>query len=148
MCGLGVQRRRHVAGHAGDVHAGASGGHDLPELLQDDGSAVEVDGQHRLGRCLHRGDAGGADDLDDVAETGSGLSQDPNRLGVGHIDPLGADGVAGVLQRGLRVLQIGLAEVGEQHVLARAGAAGDGLPDAAGADDDQDVLTHELCSSS
>jgi hypothetical protein len=36
-------------------------------------------------------------------------------------------------------------EVGEQHLLAGAGAAGDGLPDAAGADDDQDVLAHGIC---
>ena len=55
-------------------------------------------------------------------------------------DALGADAVAQVLQRrGGRCLVV-LADVGEEDVLARALAAGDGLADTAGAGDDEDVV--------
>jgi hypothetical protein len=122
------------------VHAGAAGSDHGAELLQDQGGAVQVDGEDRLRRGLHRGHAGGADHRDDVAEVGGRLRERVHGLAVGHVDPLGGDGVPGVLQRYCCGLQRGLVEVGEQYLLARAGAAGDGLADAAGADDDQYVF--------
>jgi hypothetical protein len=51
------------------VHPGSTGGDDLPELLQDDGGAVEVDGENglrRIGRP-RSSQRGRADQLADVA---------------------------------------------------------------------------------
>jgi hypothetical protein len=69
---------------------------------------VEVDGEDRLWRGLHRGDACGAGHRDDVAEVGGGLCERVDGLAVGHVDPPGGDGVAGVLECGGRGVQGGL----------------------------------------
>src|SRR6185312_10287731 len=97
-------------------------GDDGAELLDHHGGAVEVDGEDRLRRGLDRGEPGGAGDLDDVAEVGGGPGELVHRLAVGDVDLPGGDGVAGVLERGGRGPQGGLVEVGEQDLLAGAGA--------------------------
>jgi hypothetical protein len=63
-----------------------------------------------------------------------------DRLARGDVDALGADAVAEVLQCGGGRRLVVLADVGEEDVLAGALAAGDGLADAAGAGDDEDVV--------
>ena len=80
------------------------------------------------------------DDLHDGAELGGRHGKRADRVARGDVDALSAHGVAEVLQGCGGGREVLLADVGEEHMLARALAAGDGLPDAAGAGDDEHVL--------
>jgi hypothetical protein len=107
-----------VAGLGGDDDPAAAGGDGVPELLEDDGGAVEVDGENGRWWCLAGGDAGGVDDPGDVAEAGGGLDQSVDRLPGGDVDGRGADVEPGVVQDGGGGLGVGFTEVGEQYASA------------------------------
>lgn len=55
-----------MPGLGGNDDAGAAGGDDVAELLQDHGGAVQVDGEDGFGWGLAGGDAGSVDQAGDV----------------------------------------------------------------------------------
>jgi hypothetical protein len=63
-----------------DAGAAAAAGDDVPELLEHQRGAVEIDGEDRRRRRLPWRDARGVDDAGDVPERRGGLGQRVNRL--------------------------------------------------------------------
>ena len=136
---LGGEGAEPVPGLGGDDDAGAAGGDDVAELLEDHRGAVQVDVEDRRRRRLARRDAGGVDEAGDVAEGGGGLDEGLDRRAGGDVDGRGADREPGVTEDLRGGVGVRLVEVGEHDVLAGADPPGDGLADRAGADDDDDV---------
>lgn len=136
---LGAQRREAMAGLQGDDDAGAAAGDNVSELFQHQRGAVEIDLQDGAGRCLRGRDARGVDHAGHVSlrrgRPGERVDRWPRR----DIDGRGGGvepGIAEDLGGSLCILR---AQVGQQNVLARAHAPGDGLADRSGADDDDDA---------
>jgi hypothetical protein len=137
---LGIERREHVPSHRGDDDPRTTWGDHAAELLQHQRGAQQVDGQDGRRGGLDGRDAGGVDDLDDVAPLSGFLGERVHGLARGDVDALAADAMAKILQRVRRFGEVVRADVAEEDVLAGALAAGDGLPDAAGTGDDEDIV--------
>jgi hypothetical protein len=80
------------------------------------------------------------DEAGDVAEPRRFRRERMDRLSRGHVNGCRAHVIAGVAQDFGCGLGVGLAAIGEQHVLADSNTARDRLSDLSSADDDDDVV--------
>ena len=91
-----------------DDDAGSAVARHLPELLEHDGSAVEIDMPDRVRRRLAGGDTGGVDEPDDLADARRLTDQRQDRLARGDIDGRDAHLVAGAsVSQGQRAVAFG-----------------------------------------
>lgn len=136
---LGRKRRGHVAGHAGDDQARTAGRDDVPELLEHDRAADQIDGKDLLGRRHVRREPRGVHDLGYVAQRARVAGERMNGRAGGHVHMLRGDRVADTTELLRDRIQGALVEIGEEHRLPGALTPRDRLPDSSHSDDNQNV---------
>lgn len=139
---LGGELVRHVSGHAGNHHTGATGGDDLAKFLHHQGHTDQVYCQDGGRGRLRRRKPRGVRHLSDPSQARRGLGQPRNRSTRRDVDALPDD----VVSIGLQLIDDGLQRllvvVGEQQRLADALTTGDDPAHPADADDDDDLIGH------
>src|SRR4051812_38249466 len=111
----------------------------VPEFLEHDGSAVEIDLKDSLWRGLAGRHAGGVNETGDVAEVRRLANEGTHGFTRGQVDGRDGDVVTGIAQDlGYRV-RVGFAAISKHDVLSDAHAPNDRLTDLSGANQDDDV---------
>jgi hypothetical protein len=114
----------------------------LPNSLQYQRGAVQIDREDCLRRCLAGGDAGSVDDAGDVTERRGGFDERVHRPARRHVDDHGAHLESCIAQYLGRCVGVLKAQVSQQDILTGAHPPRDRLANRPRSNDNNDI-THD-----